>query len=78
MVSCLKNLQRFQLAKAGIKKASMDFPIRAILVLILLSGFFNLLSFNAGLDLEGKNIKLLIFVSTLILPNLFQAFKHKS
>jgi hypothetical protein len=47
-------------------------------MVISLSCFFNLLSFNSGLDLEGKNIKLLVFVSTLILRTFFQAFKHKS
>jgi hypothetical protein len=35
------------------KKAPMDFSIRAFLMVILLSDFFNLLSFNSGLDLEG-------------------------
>ena len=29
-----------------------------------LSGLLNFLSLNSGLDLEGKNIKLLVFVST--------------
>jgi len=60
------------------RKAPLDLSTRAFLVVILLSGFFNLLSLNSGLDLEGKNIKLLGFISTLILRNFFQAFKHKS
>ena len=41
----------------------MDFSIRASCSGYLIKLPFNLLLFSSGLDLEGKNIKLLVFVS---------------